>query len=604
MKRWHLGGRVGLGLIVTLVATIAHADPDDLDFQVQPLFEGPTLPQTVQPLLVTLGNQGPGARGVVTIRKDGFVMRYPVDLPQGTTKQFIAYTASSEYSMTPTQYLLETDQGSLRIQRQPSYDPTGMLALTVSDVAGVASAFRVENGYRNSVTDAYGKPGRLPDRVAGYSGCASILLGEGAERMSDAEVGAIQDYVLLGGSVVMFGGASTPLFADPRWRDWVPIEPGRPKTIVAKGPGPLGLVPSGSFTLTPGSLRPGAITMHRYANENLVVKRTVGKGRVIFIAVNMLESPARSWEGTDSFVAGLNVTGEGQLLSSMGQHWDDPYTYPSAAPYSTSSLSADPFQAKLPDTGVIIGILVIYFILVVPINLLALRRMGRGELAWITSPIISLVFAGVFFRFAAGLYAAEMSAAVNGTWVVDELAPRGQFVGKAQLFFPRGGTYDLQFEGVGHIAESGGYDYRRGGRLYNDLRAVDDGQIRVPSLAARNLSFHEFSFQQVMPGGKMFSISTKARTLTYSGDIALREVRVVTSDGAIKVGDLTSGATIQLKQLAPSPADDAVMKRLAPGQFAVIGHATNFRPGPKIGQTVDAYELTKLEAYGTLEGKL
>lgn len=604
MKRWHLGGRCGLGLLVTLVAAMAHADRDDLSFDVQPLFEGTTRPQTVQPLLVTVANQGANARGAVTIRKDGFVMRYPVELPQGATKQFIAYTTGSEYSVTPTQYLLDTNQGSLRIQRQPSYDPSGLLAVAVSDVAGVASAFRVENGYRNSVIDAYGKPGRLPDRAAGYAGCAVVLLGEGSERMSDIEVAALQDYVLLGGSVVMFGGASTPLFADPRWRDWVPIEPGRPKTIAAKGTGPLGLKPSGSFTITPGTLRPGAVAMHRYANENFVVKRTVGKGRVIFIAVNMLESPARSWEGTDAFVTGLNFTGEGQLMSSMGRQYEDPYMRGSPSFVPTSNLSSDPFQAKLPDTGVIIGILVVYFLLVVPINLIALRKMGRGELAWITSPIISLVFAGIFFQFAAGLYAAEMSAAVNGTWVVDEVAPRGQFVGKAQLFFPRGGSYDLGLEGVGHVAESGGYDYRRDGRLYNDLRAIDDGQIRVPALAARNLSFHEFSFQQTMPGGKLFTLSTRNRTLTYAGDIALRDVRLLTQEGAIKIGDLTSGATVQLKATAPSPPDDAIIKRLAKGQYAVVGSVASYRPGPQIGQTVEAYQWTRLEAYGTLEGKL
>lgn len=173
------------------------------------------------------------------------------------------------------------------------------------------------------------------------------------------------------------------------------------------------------------------------------------------------------------------------------------------------------------------------------------------------------------------------------------------------MFIPRGGSYDLGFEGVGHVTIANRNDFRSTGQLYNDLRAFDDGQIRVPNLGARNLSFHEFSFQQVMPGGRLFAIAEKARTLTYTGSLPLRDVRLVTRGGIIRIGDLAPGATVKLAAVNPTAGPDAgVRERLAVGQYAVLGQAPTVRPGPQIGRIVEGYSGVRLEAYGTLEGEL
>lgn len=599
-------------LIGTVLSVAAWSDARDLELDVQPLFESKSNPRFVIPYLVRASNRGPDARGSLVIQGSSFAMRYPLDLPSGSQKQLIVYPAEQPYSGNPQQFILQTNQGVLRFEQKPNYQAQTWLALAISDVSGVASFTTNTENYQSQITEAYAKPGRLPERAAGFIGCAVVLLGEGAERMSDTEVRALQDYVLLGGSVVMFGGPSTPILEDARWRSYLPIRPGKPKTISARGRGVLSLVPEGQFTITPGTPTPGSVVMHRYADEAFVVKKTIGLGRVVFIAANLFEEPGRTWEGTDDFFVELGLGSGGSELSSyFGE--SDYYggavtTYP--ASYSTApgspvgTLSDDPFQAKMPPTGTILMILAIYFVLVVPVNLLVLRKMGKGELAWVTSPVISLVFAAIFFQFAAGLYSAELSNATRGMWIVDEAASSGQFVGRSQLFFPRGGAYDLGLDRVEHVS-SANQDYGNlgGGKLFGDLRATDDGQIRVRQMVVNNLSFHEFNLQQRMDGGSMVSLSSDGQTVRNLSKYTLENARLVVGGKVFKLGSLGPGSSVKRGGAAqPGFEDQIAMKRTTADRYAVLGEISGLRPGPQLGKIVPSYHRLTLMAYGVKGG--
>lgn len=612
MKGWSLGGKWGLGLLVTLVATFAQANPRDLDFDIKPLFEGKSEPRFISPYLVTAANRGPDARGAVIIRAQSFSMRYPIELPRGTQKQFVVYPVREEYSMTPMQFLLDTDQGSLRYERQMTYSESGWLALGVSDVSGVISSFAQSDNYAISMTDAYARPGRMPDRAAGYAGCAVVVLGEGAERMSDAECRALQGYVLLGGSVILMGGPSATLLQDERWQNWLPIQPAKPVTIDATGIEVVGLKPAGKFTITPGQPTPGSAVMHRYGSQPFVVKKSVGMGRVIYIAANLLEEPGRTWDGlakfytSFGFVQGANDSasflGLADRYDSYGGYSTYPASYSTSPTAPTGSLDNDPFQAKMPPTGTILLILGIYFVLVVPVNLLVLRKMGKGELAWVTSPIISLAFAAIFFRFAAGLYSAELSNATDGTWVVDEASVDGYFVGQSQIFFPRGGQYDLGLEGVEYIGDRSSR-YGEGGKLFNDLRAVDEGQIKVRQMAVNNLSFHEFGFQQRVEGGKWFVVGADGKSVTNRSKFTVVNVLLSLDGKSINIGELKPGETRQIGALqAGDPLIRSNLQRTSAARFMVTGQVQGFRPGPQIGNVVPAYHRINLFAFGIKEG--
>lgn len=596
-------------LFAAVLAAVSWCDPRDLTVEARPLFESKANPRSIIPYKVTVSNQGGDAAGSLIVRGNDFEMRYGLDLPQGAQKQLIVYPSESMYSGTPLQFILQTNQGTTRFEQKPTYEPQNWLALAVSDSSGVAAFMAKSDNYQNATMDAYARAGALPDRSTGYVGCAVVFLGDGAERMSDTEVAALQDYIVLGGSVVVFGGPAAPVLEDPRWRPFLPVLPGRPKTLSANGSKMKSLVPDGRFTISPGQVTPGSTVMERYAGENFVVKKTVGLGRVIFVAANLLEEPGRTWEGLDKFFLELGLgQGGAETSSYFGDvEYGGQTTYPAAYALSPgapgSSLANDPFQAKMPPTGTILLILGIYFVLVVPVNLLVLRKMGKGELAWVTSPIISLVFAGIFFRFASGLYSAELSCATRGMWIADSASPRGQFVGTSQLFFPRGGAYNLGLDGVQFIGstESG---YNSGaGKLFGNLKAIDDGQVRVPRMTVNNLSFHEFNLQQVMEGGSMVKLSADGQSVTNVSKHTVDQARLVLAGKVFDLGKLAPGASKKRGKEVPTGFEDQIAaKRTTQSRFAVVGTITDVRPGPQIGNLVPSYHRISLIAFGLKEG--
>jgi hypothetical protein len=248
-------------------------------------------------------------------------------------------------------------------------------------------------------------------------------------------------------------------------------------------------------------------------------------------------------------------------------------------------------------------LLAAYFVVVIPLNFLVLKKLRRGELAWFTAPIISLGFAGAFFASAQDLYSAKMSSAAQGVIVGQQGLEEGLFVGTSQLFVPRSGTYDLKLEGVDSLGirpNNQPYYYGRNDQHEAEFDPVDVGEIVVPRMQANNLAFREISFRQRVPVARWFSIEAKPEgnglvrcTLRNLGGFTLENAGVLIGDQETEVGTLLPGQTKELRiHLAQTPALPGSNTWTLP-QFlnryrgiALIGTIQGYRPGPQLGEQV------------------
>src|ERR1700722_3425551 len=85
--------RAVFAFFLLLLAAAVHAD-SDLGMAALPLFVG-MADGDCYPLKVVLTNKGPDAVGEVVVHGTGITLHYPVELPRGTKKAFIAYPFSS-----------------------------------------------------------------------------------------------------------------------------------------------------------------------------------------------------------------------------------------------------------------------------------------------------------------------------------------------------------------------------------------------------------------------------------------------------------------------------------------------------------------------------
>jgi hypothetical protein len=388
-----------------------------------------------------------------------------------------------------------------------------------------------------------------------------------------------------------------------------------PKTINLDG-SVYGLQAKGPCTFGDGKLVSGAIPILKYDGMLLAAKKPFGLGRVIYLAVSMTDGPAKGWLGRDKLLDSTGAFADNQRLRqviAMSSRSNDypysSYSYTSGGyaptPSPFTEPGTDPFSAQMPATTTVVFILILYFVLVVPVNLLVLRKVGKGEWAWVTAPLLSLIFAAVFFRFSAGLYAAELSASSTGVVLAESGQSNSYFIGRTQMFFPRGGRYDLKFKGVEAILNApDNYSGPTTGAL-NTLSPVDDGEIRVPGASVSNLAFREFSYFQKVGPVEWVDVKVTRRgdvvrevSVTNRSPFTLKDVGVMLKGIDFGIGDLTPGESKSVNRMGYSSSDGAVQLGMTiaegGGQGVVTALISGFRPGPQIGRVVEAYDRTRL----------
>lgn len=506
-----------------LVASIG-VSAQDIRVTVRPLFEGLRASAAPFPLRVLLDNPGPPAQGVIRVQAMSGEMVVPVELPQGSRKA-VTVIANLQYGQTTV--VFDSNRGRLKrfYENPPGTIESANAIGLVTDTPGLMAFLREQKPDQNGngrqalfVGDAYVSAEDLPDREIGLDALSSLVLGEGAERLTDAQVSAITAWVAGGGSLVFMGGSSTPVLADPRWAGLLPTEPGAATTVPAQAVAPLSTSrpPPGPVTITANRPKPGARTKFASGAGPLLAEWRVGLGKVTFLAFNLFESPLTGWEGRREALLeaadpyqrtamrtafGINETRDPTFSGTIVPPGSPP---PLGAPGTMSSVTdPDPFQTRLPDAGQVILILSVYFVLVVPVSFLGLRKMGRGELAWITAPVLSFLFAGILFYTARELYRAGLSRMVSGVLVAAQGIPGGRLYGTSQMFFPTGGSYDLSFAGTDWITPAQEMNY---GMPTGDCTVLDLGEMRIPDLGVPNLSFRQFEFRQTVASGDLIEL--------------------------------------------------------------------------------------------------
>ncbi|MEZ5163382.1 MAG: hypothetical protein R2688_06455 [Fimbriimonadaceae bacterium] len=464
----------------------------------------------VNPMRVRLSNElGKDDEGVLTWQSPTQRITIPVQLPKGSEKVFEFYVSSQGWGEGTLSYDSPARTPYIPINLYSGNRPNKWNVAVVSDGPGGFLDIRQDDDPGKAWSafdfqDYYVKPGEAPTKSIGYADMDFIFLGEGAERLSDAEVNAIKGATLAGSRLFFMGGAGKPIFSDVRWADILPVQvKGQSSISNVRWLEPYGAditAPILTSTSTPVA---GTQVIRREGGQVLMATRGYGVGTANFIAFDLADGVLRKWRGKKGLL--LNMS-KSLPASEMHQYMRFQFgnQYESYGGYPGFGTTAEEFpqnslpKPELPSTLTVLAVLGLYVVLVVPLNLLLMRKLGKGELAWITAPVISLAFAGVLFNFSKELYTAQSSKSTTGTVYAAEGGNFAIFGGAQELFIPRAGAYDLGFKGVEMVESSGGDEYYEP-RMTDNIEAYDIGEIIVPRYKATNLDFVEFSMVQQIP---------------------------------------------------------------------------------------------------------
>jgi len=515
------------------------------------------------PMMVEIENPGGDLetelRVAVANQNYSVVFAVPVSLPAGAHKLVPLYALPNNYSHQLEVRLVSKDGETLLASEKVKVSPQANITFLVGILAnaGQRGAISLLNGIELISTQT--RPieltdltvGDLPERPEGLDSLDMLVLNDvDTSQLSQEQATALQSWVRKGGRLVIGGGAGTgrTLAGLPEALQPVRLEGALELETSALG----GLAEfagagrpdmSGKFLVARVAPQEARILAGDQA-QPLVIERSLNRGTIDFVALDLATAPFEGWSGTMGFW---------QKLVEPGA------AYPEGMPVDMSlrQMRSGSFYGALtniptldlPSLGALSALLLAYIVLVGPVNYLVLRRMHRLHLAWVTIPLLTLLFAGGAFGIG---YALRGTDLILNKIAIVETQPEGpaQVTTYIGLFSPRRQSYQIEVRGAGLI--SPGEQYYNVGTAQPEMVFVQG----EPSLV-RGLAVNQWSMQSFQSEGTWDGFGTLSGDLRLKGDILtgtvrndtpypLKEVVIAINRRFQKLGNLAPGQEAQV----------------------------------------------------------
>ena len=358
------------------------------------------------PVTVRMENQGSDFAGEVHMLgiRDRSV-RYVADivLPRNSRKRVTLYVPY--LTATPRLHVELVSDGKAVTSLETRVNLLGETDLFVGVVGERTGAWNLLTtldlpGGSREVVVAPLSPDAFPQRTEGLEAFDVIVLGDdtNVQTFSSEMLNALEGWVAGGGTLVLPGGpqAGSNLRGLPE--QLMPVEiTGSAELENTSALERLGQEPLPA-TFPPQVSVSRAVSGHVLAQEGevpLAVLSQFGQGRALFLAFDPAAQPLAGWEGT------LRMLGEllfqslppSLVLADQAQRGDPRGPMSQGGYYSYNAMANLP-ALELPSINLLLGLIAAYIVLAGPVNYLALRRLRRPGLMWVTIPVLALLFSG------------------------------------------------------------------------------------------------------------------------------------------------------------------------------------------------------------------
>ncbi|MBE0540081.1 MAG: hypothetical protein IH623_01660 [Verrucomicrobia bacterium] len=457
----------------------------ELQFEVSLGYDGTVREASWFPVVCEIRNDGAPFAGVIELSPGdysrGQIQQLPVELPTGTLKRVtLPAFAPGRYPSVWTVRLLDeqgrvrAEKPTMRPRRQVGWEITLLGALSRT-LAGVPTLRPIKRDQADGQpAAALLKPESFPDNPILLEGLDGIYLNSDvAISLRASQVAALLRWLDAGGHLIVAVEQIGDLSGSPWLQELLPCQPeemrllpqhselhewlrGGWTTNVLVSPRGRGsyspvtadqpfadLVHDTTFESTAlpvirANVREGRVLL--MAGEHpLIVAANRGYGRVTTLLFSPEREPLRSWEHLPTFWAKLAGV-PGALYASS----DFSGGYGQSADGIFGAMIDSRQVHKLP-VGWLLMLLVVYLVVIGPLDQWWLKRIGKPMLTWITFPCYVGLFALMIYYLGYRLRAGETE--FNELHVVDVLANghRTEFRGRtyASIYSPSNQRYPV-----------------------------------------------------------------------------------------------------------------------------------------------------------------
>lgn len=556
---------VWLGAWTPTPAAQAQATVQGVTLSATPAFDGHFKYGEWLPIWVQVENTGSDLEAQVQVRissRNG-VITYaaPAALPSGSRKRIPLYVPPNSFSHELDVQLVDvTEQGqrAVLLAQTVEIEPLPNITYLVGIFAPQRGALSLLNGVtlpgqKRPISLVDLKLADMPERAEGLRSFDLLILNDvDTSILSPAQIRVLEGWVHDGGRLVIGGGvgalttasglppALLPLTAQTTAEvddvaalaDFAAVDPIRVPGpfVVARGEGIDGRILAGD------------------EDRPLIVERAVGDGVVDFIALDLTVAPFEGWSGVTPFW---------QKLISPGAAYPD-WMPADIAPTRTQTeqmsyaLSMLP-SLDLPSVRGLAILLGVYIVVIGPINYLLLRRWRRLHLAWITIPVLTLIFSAGAFGVGYALRGNDLILNKIALITPNGDAP-AQVLSFMGLFSPAQQSYAIEVSGDGLLSptvrNADPWNAGGAGPLAAEMVIVQGTPNRLEGLSVSQWSMQSFTTESQWPDfGRVegiFHFAEDALTGEIHNDTAypLTDAVILWGNYFKRIGDLPAGETV------------------------------------------------------------
>ncbi len=511
-------------------------------------FDGLYKEMDAVPVFVSVRNDGPPIEGEIRIAVDSMsggpvVYSAPVSLPTGSDKRVALYidvltfTGDLNVQLVSDETVVATADSNPLIMTMRHHLLYGVIT---SDPSGLAFLETV-SGSRTDADVAFLDLADLPDVSIAWRALDVLVLDDvDTSRLTAGQLTALRAWLENGGQLVVTGGPGGPKTA-AAVADLLPVTVGGVESAddlpALSAFGGVAFNAPGPYTLTGSSLRAGELLIHQDGLP-ILAHTPLGLGGVTFLALDPKLAPLAGWRGHAAVWESIAA-----LTSTPG-----PYANGIQDGYAATQAASSIPGLRLPSVGQLLLFLFVYTLVIGPINFLVLRRLRRRELAWVTIPVLVLLFSAITFftsfRSRGGaVLQNEMSVAYGS--VEAERVRTQSIVG---LYSPQRGRYDLslpydttafpltgQFGSVGLVSNLAAI-VRAGDLTLREVRA-DTGEVVAFLVDAHRPRPPLSATARLVDDGRAVAV-----TVRNDGALTLENAVLLYGDQQRQLDDLAPGA--------------------------------------------------------------
>ena len=429
----------------------------------------------------------------------------------------------------------------------------------------------------------------IPDRAIGLESADVVVLRDFAQSaLTPEQLDALRNYVAQGGTIVVFGGSDWQRLSSSPLKDLWPIDAASSnvasasetaqivnryiKSKTLSGADRLGGAP---LVLTRGALRADAKNLVPIGASSWLSERDYGAGRVLMMSGDPSAPPFLGWSGQGAlWTEVMRNLPRVQRLESVGHNgYDNSYYKGYGYNGNTTIGSTEQLlsvikklpQLQTPPTSVIAWFLAVYVFCLVPLNYFILRGIDKRELAWVTIPVIAVVFSVASYLAARNIKGTDLLVRQVNIVQGSGTGNRARTDAMLWLYSPRRANYDISSTQPLALADYVAGDFNAPASSLNLQQPDAAKSFRVEGAAVKMWDEAEFVAQGATStkGGLSVQKSGTAYRVLNRTPFSLRGAVLVSGNRIFRCGDIASGATANATSVGTAASSEDLVARIA-----------------------------------------